>query len=326
MSAIFDQFPAASFGGFKFPFRTYSIKGGVRDHVHEYPHSPGGAPEKLGRKLYELSFDALFFEPAVLSPEQRARYEDDLFGDQVSQLNALRGLFEAQQTAELVVPHLGKIQAYAINWDEKADTKNRSGVEATITFREDQDAEFAFQIVAGPSVTSLQEKISNVNLQRAQIYQQPDFTDSVRQQLRAQFRTEPSIWATFDSIANSILAIQGSAQLYGSLYQSKLVGLTRLCQRLDTEVAEFNNPDFCQFLEALHQLWFTAQQLAQDVEQRQRAFRFYTTVLPMAIGDVSAAIYGSTEFAVDLMRLNALEDPLAIPAGTRIAYYPPPRA
>ena len=53
---LFDNLERASFAGYAFPVSDVEVTGGLRDHVHEYPHSPGGAPEKLGRKLYEFSF------------------------------------------------------------------------------------------------------------------------------------------------------------------------------------------------------------------------------------------------------------------------------
>jgi hypothetical protein len=70
--AIFDSLQAFQFGEFLFPFRSYSIKGGMREHLHEFPHG-GIAPEKLGRKLYEISVTGLFLEPEALLPAQRAR-------------------------------------------------------------------------------------------------------------------------------------------------------------------------------------------------------------------------------------------------------------
>ena len=60
MPAPFDLLKAMSFNGVAFPYKSYRVKGAFRKHIHEFPHIAGGAPEKLGRSLYEVSVSVDF--------------------------------------------------------------------------------------------------------------------------------------------------------------------------------------------------------------------------------------------------------------------------
>jgi len=93
----FDQFQPFSFAKIPFPYETYSVTGGIRKHKHEYPHSDGGAVEKLGRELYEIHVSVNFTAGLVKQP-----YEELL-----NSLAALRSTFEEQTTDALVIPHIG---------------------------------------------------------------------------------------------------------------------------------------------------------------------------------------------------------------------------
>ena len=303
MPEAFDKLQPFSFAGHKFPYKSYSIRGGIRDHVHEYPHSPGGAPEKLGRKLYEIQVNGIFLEEKAMQASQRARYGAQLF---LAQVNGLRALFEDQVTDSLVIPHVGSIKAYAIGWEEKADTRNRSGIEVDMTFREDQEGAFVFEVLQlGP--TTLPERV--------------DTLDDVRARLYAG-RQEPSLFAQINTVANSLLAIKDQNDLYGSLIASKIYSLSALLGRVDTEVDDMNDPDNLELLEAVHALWDAVNQLGNDMQSKSVDLRNFTVPLLMSVTDVSNAIYGNASKATDIMQLNALENPMAIPAGTSVRYYP----
>ena len=49
-----------SFVGIPFRVENVTIRGGIREHVHEYGRLPGGVAELLGRRLYEFEYDAVF--------------------------------------------------------------------------------------------------------------------------------------------------------------------------------------------------------------------------------------------------------------------------
>jgi hypothetical protein len=201
---------------------------------------------------------------------------------------------------------VGSIKAYAIGWEEKADTRNRSGIEVDMTFREDQEGAFVFEVLQlGP--TTLPERV--------------DTLDDVRARLYAG-RTEPGLFAQINTVANSLLAIKDQNALYGSLIASKIYSLSALLGRVDTEVGDMNDPDNLELLEAVHALWDAVNRLGNDMQSKSVDLRSFTVPLLMSVTDVSNAIYGNSSKATDIMQLNALENPMAIPAGTSVRYYP----
>jgi hypothetical protein len=66
MASPFDQLQAASFAGYIFPWSRIRVSCSLRDHVHIYPHAPGGQPEKLGRNLYEFHFTCPFHQNLIV--------------------------------------------------------------------------------------------------------------------------------------------------------------------------------------------------------------------------------------------------------------------
>ena len=139
--SVFDSYPQASFSGITFPVESSRIKGGIRDHIHEYPHSPGGSPEKLGRMLYEFTvqvhFDARFTNYPGLYPQS---------------LNQLTTLFEAQTTADFRLPQMpASVSCYCRAWTREMTNRIRSGERVELVFMEDQSTLYLFQISSAAS-------------------------------------------------------------------------------------------------------------------------------------------------------------------------------
>lgn len=286
-----------SFDGIAFPYQSYSVQGGIRKHIHEYPHNPGGAPEKLGRKLYEIHVTVNFTD-GLIAPQ----YED-LF----SRLAKLRDLFEFQTTAPLLIPHIGTIQACADSWRDTAQARNRSMIAAELVFFEDLASAFLVDtVITSQTVTSA---LADMNSE-ALLAMQRKLNDK-----------HLSLFSQINDLANTVLGILDQVNLYGSLVVSKIDSLTALLQQADTEVNELNDPDFYPLLDALHNLWFANVQLNRDILGKG-ALATYMTPMRMWIGAVAAAVYhGDSSRAAELLQLNAIEDPLDIAAGTAIIYY-----
>jgi hypothetical protein len=49
----------------------------------------------------------------------------------------------------------------------------------------------------------------------------------------------------------------------------------------------------------------------------------YVAPIDTSIGAVSRAIYGDASYASQIMQLNAIPNPLAIPKGAQLRYYDP---
>lgn len=297
--AVFDQLQPASFGGLKFPVREVRISGSLRDHVHEFPHAPGGAPEKLGRGLYRISMTAAFLgKDATLAPAYRKW--NPLWPNT---LRALREYYENGDTQDLHIPTIGTIQAYIKDWGQTMTNSNRSGEVGDFLFVEDQESAFLVNNLLEVRATSLADKADAWNVQIKGVDDSTGLFDAITE------------------AANSVLAIKDQIDLYGALVESKILGLTGLLREADEQVRSLNDPTNYQVLDALHELWDSALKLHKDLQERGAQLRNYVTPMLMPLSKAAAAIYGDSARTSELLQLNALEDPFAVPPGTTLRYY-----
>jgi prophage DNA circulation protein len=283
--------PRAAFSGLEFPVQAVRVIGGLRDHVHEYPHVPGGDPEKLGRKLYVVEFDSVFFNEAKAYPNLWPQ-----------RLKSLRDLFEAEVTAELMIPTIGPIQAYALDWDQEFTTKMLNGERVRIRFREDQESAFLAQRLVSVRVESLATLSGNFEIQADEYGIERPFTDELL------------------AAVNSVLAIQDQAELFGQLLANKIQNVADLCREFDQRISAFNDPTAHPALEALKDLWVAANELARDTTAGDLVFLTYTVPRLMTISQIATAIYGDSSRAVELMQINPIEDAFAVKAGEKLRY------
>lgn len=308
MSA-FDGLPQCSFAGIVVPYESIDVQGGVRDHVHEYPHSDGGDPELLGRKLYTFRITANFHDTF--------RGYVDLWPDK---LNLLLSTLESSTTAALVVPQYGTIQAYATSWTRQISTRVRSGEKVVIEFREDGAQVGLDQIVDEHPL----EVRSHALVLDARVKDAVAAGDSLSalQKDAAITGTDRDVFDSIGALANSIFAIQDTAALNGQLYGTKLLQLASLCERADG-LRSMQTTSSQPVVEALHALWAAAVRLADNVQGKSRAMQRYVTPTRMAMSDVAIALYRDASRTEDLLALNtgSYRDALAIPAGTTLVYY-----
>jgi prophage DNA circulation protein len=290
----FDTLQQASFNGIKFPVDEIEVRGSIRDHVHEYPHSPGGTPEKEGRKLYEIDLVCPFHDTFVKYP---GLYPDGLA--------LLRSNFENETTATLVVPTIGSIKAYAMTWTQRATGKQRSGERVTLKFREDQppDDLDAFILSTSSSVSTLSAQSQRFKLAAADGPQ-----------------PQPSIFDDLQNAVNAVLAIKDTGDRYGNLLEAKLLAVVSLCNDIDN-LQILRNPSTFRIAYAMQDMWKSALESLKDIAGKKRALSVYITRTTVAISDVAKTIYGNAARSMELLQLNPIEDAFAIPANTSIRYY-----
>lgn len=294
--AAFDAFKSLTFQGIKIPFKTYKVKGAYRKHVHEYPHVNGGAPEKLGRSLYEVS---VIYEARTGLISKKYQGTQDPFNS----LGNLRALYEEGVTEDLHIPHIGTIKAFADSWGEESKNTDRSGILTEVNFIEDQES--AFLVLEAVRVKT------------------SDFADAAHKLQDFPGKSGASLWSTINNAIVSVLAIKDQADLYGSLVAAKVDGLASLLGQADATLNEFNDPSNNELLNALHNLWDATLRLKSDILQQDDFLKYYTTPVSMTVGQAAAAIYGDASKGGEIMQLNVLPDPLNIEAGTRLRYYQP---
>ncbi len=289
MMPALDTLPKCAFGSYEFPYKRIAIKGGMRDHVHEFPHADGGRNEKLGRKLYTFNVTACFYDQAV-------GYTKPLWPDT---LNDLRAKFEAQTTDDLRLPNIGTIKAYATTWNSTLDAKMRSGEEVEIEFREDD--EFAPSNIFEVGATDLASAMATVTL------------------LARKLPTTPDLFNALAEAVNSVTAIADQVELIGNKIEARVRKVSQLCAQIDRAVTILNQPVNHRLLDAVHEVWRTANKMHANILKSAAAPVLWTVPRTMTIGQVAQARFGATSRAVDILQLNGLDDPFRILPGTVLA-------
>jgi prophage DNA circulation protein len=291
MPTLFEQLTRAGFAGIEFPYETMRVRGGLRDHVHEYPHQPGGAPEKMGRKAYEFEFTCQFQGTFAQYP-----------GLWPKRLAKLRDLWEAEATDTLVIPTIGKIKAYAFDWEQEATNKILSGERVTVKFREDQESAFLIEQLITVQTNRIKTKGDRFAKEAAKVTPREGLFDSIT-----------------DAV-NSVLSVVDTVQTYGNLVEAKLLNLSALCQEADQRLDALNDVTKWQLLDALHELWASSNELNQNIQRKLGKLVPFKLPFPMSIQDIATQIYGDTERVVELLQLNPIQDPFLIPAGFELRY------
>jgi HPt (histidine-containing phosphotransfer) domain-containing protein len=293
-----DSLQPFSFAGSILPCEDYEVEGGLRDHVHEYSHVDGGDPEKFGRSLYQITATINFQAKLTRYP-----------GLWPNILNALTTMWEQGTTSTLVVPSIGPIQAYALKWNRKWTARVRSGERVTLRFREDATNLPLPITVSQPSPASIATGASALSATLAQA-QGLDTTDT-------------NLFDQLQTLVNSLTAVTDTASLYGNLVAARVQQLISLCQQIDA-LPHMQSPLNWPVMEALHQVWGSSVQYSTDLQSQNLTLSFWTVPTLMTIAAISVRLYGDSSQVPNLLANNtgAFADPLAIPAGTEIAYYP----
>lgn len=295
----FQLLPRAAFSGVEFPVKGYRVRGGIRYHVHEYPHTPAGVVEKLGRKLYQADFDSAFHTTFPAWP-----------GIWPGRLALLRSLFEAETTAELVIPSIGPMRAVCIDWDQSFESRVLTGEEAKFSFLEDQESAFAFNRLFKSGAASITR------------YAEQFDTAAALYEFRNPGSFPKSLIDQVLDLADLALAALDQPGLYSDLVQRRFGALARLCSEFDSRVEAFNDPRAYPVLEAMKGVWSVAlENSGQD--QPALVFGRWTVRLTTPITTIAGDIYGDTSRATELLQLNPIEDAFAVPAGSELRYVLP---
>lgn len=297
-----DGLARTRFGDIYFPGETHTVHGDARVHVHEYPHTPGGAPEKLGRALYHVTIRGNFQDRFVLYP--------DLYPNG---MNALRKDFETQTTRQLVHPTVGVFPAFIKSWTQVKDARLRSGEKVDIEFIEDQQTQFLATAIAKitPKEFVYSQQQLNVEL------------SAVRAQLNMGTHDQ-TIFDALNNGMNAIQAISDTSALYGNRLAIEVQRVANICQQLDN-LASMQDPRAYPVVNAIHAIWAAAVAVQKDIQAKQIQMRQYVVPTTMPLARIATLLFKDASKASDLAALNAavIPDPLNVRAGTVLNYYPP---
>ena len=325
----FQQLDKFSFDGIAFPIKGLEVAGGLRDHVHEYPHSPGGAPEKLGRKLYTIRVTGIF-------DTRVTGYGENLWPGSIGEL---QDRFEEQLTADLHIPPIGTIPAYAVTWTRRATPEVQSGEEMEIEFREDQAQAFLFEGLVNITATTLQTAGEEFDTQFAPLLAGgeisplntiiPNTTVPISRAVTVaggytRLRQADVNWlGQIRSAFTTAITYSEQPERYAGLILAKTEACIQACALGYQRIEILKNPLAWQQARAFKRVWSSAQKLRESVAGRTNRILFYTAETDTNISAVSRAIYGDTSYGGTIMRLNAIQDPFRIPKGSVLRYYDP---
>lgn len=291
----------ASFGEIAFPSTEVSVTGGLRHHIHEYPFSPGGQPEKLGRRLYIVRIEAWFHE---LTGIAAANYPD-LWP---AGLKKLRTMLESGETKDLVVPTIGTIRAFATSWTQKFVAANAlDGEKVSLEFCEDaEDANLSANEAefAAASVVDAADKF-NAALLKA------EFLGAKR---------KPGLFEQLNDAVGSFVALKDQAEMQAGLLSDKLETIKSLATDVASTFDVSGTTAGIGVDTASRNLWNAANEAQSNlVVPAAETLTFIVPILTTVV-DLATTLYGRTDKVADLLRLNAFPDPYRIPAGTTVKY------
>jgi hypothetical protein len=311
-TTAFDTFPKAYFGNgpgtagrIYFPVIASRIEGGLRDHLHKYPHSPGSSPEKLGRESYLFHVTAQF----------DTSYEDVGYpGIYPDQLSALIVAFENGTTGPFRLPQMNvEVDCYARKWTREMSNKVRSGETVEFTMVEDQsDAFVAANLIANFNDVDSAAASMNSNA-------------SVLAYLSSATTPFTNLFTALNEALSQFAALQDTVGLYDQVANATAAQIVNSCQQLDDMLGwNANQPDVtADVMEQLRTVWISALQYQQDQLAQNIVLQTYVVPATMDIATLAGLIYdGDTTRAQDLLSLNDIPDPMQVPAAFIISYYP----
>lgn len=300
MTGIADTFNTASFDGIAFPYAERAIKCSLRHHTHEYPHTPGGDDEPLGRRLYEFDFTCDF--DTGFDPKYPRLYPYTMI--------LLFATFGEQRVAPLVIPGFGTFSARCIDWDARKTARITSGEKVHFKFLEvlDQilvEQDFSTAPLAIPDLmTALRDQVTR--LAAAPLGALP-----------AKARPNVADLAQLESLT-SILA--SSNDITSPLVTARSLAVVTSCQQYDTlPYLQYARSYPC--VDALHTLSLQALKIYKDALRRGRRIDIYVNDMTRSLPEIATKLYGSTDRTSELMRINSIPDALNIPSGTPLRYY-----
>ena len=293
--AVFDQLQKAEFAGVVFPVREVDVTGGIRYHLHEYPHSPSAKIEKLGRKPYEIRMSVPFHANLIGYP--------GLWPDR---LQSLRAVWESQRSEDLVIPTIGTLKCVCVEWPTKAVATIRSGESADLRFIEDTTNEFLFDSLVSPTVDDIAAQLQ-------------DFTIAV------DALNEPAndLFDSIKAITDSIASIKDTITDTSNQVVSKLAQLKALIETADATLQILQHPEqtVADVVNAQRELWDSADRLERDLLSQRAEIVLYTVPRTMSVGEIATALYGDASRGAEILSMNPIDDAFAIKAGTVLRVY-----
>lgn len=301
MTGLADAFPRASFFGVEFPYTDRSIHCSLRHHTHEYPHSPGGDDEDLGRRLYEFGFTCDF--DTAFNEAYPRLYPEALL--------ELVEVFNQGIVGRLVVPGFGTFLARCVDWDLRKMSRITSGEKVNFKFIEIFDNNFVEQDFATTAPLAIPQFMTVLREQVTQLEAAPLGA------LPANARPKLQDLSTLETTTSQLAAATNGD--VGLVTQRARAVLTA-CQQYDA-LTFLRYARAYPAMDALHELFKATLGIYKDALRRGRRIDVFVNDEARSVPQIATKIYGSTKNTIELMRLNTFADALLVPSGTQVRYY-----
>lgn len=293
----------ASFGGVEFDCLATSDAIARAIARHTYPRRDGGDLQDMGAEPRSTRCRIEFWE--------RAPLEGESTGNHLERFAAFYDVCHYGQAFEFVHPITGSYRAMVESFDFDASGDERDAIMVEVTFVEDstQPARFdpgSLQSVdSGSAAVRVNADLVNVELEDAGI------TSSVA-----------------DETADSVDAWEGGP---GISAREVSLRLATINSQIDALIEEYElATDITRFplYRRLQALNYSARRAASLFKQAQPQVIQITVAAPRPLRVLAAETYGAADAEArhaDLMRMNDIDDPSLLPAGT-VLRAPSPRA
>lgn len=300
MSDVFDTWRRLSFGGIEFPYTDIQIKGALRHHLHEYIKRPGGEVETLARRAYQITVRCEMLD-LVLPVRSFKRYVD-LYP---SQLSALISLCEQGLPQDLFLPPLGRaLRCKAIDWTRSISAARRSGESVEFQFLEDSSDQFTTLNLIGAKSASLTPKLAAL-------------------QVEVEALGDPDASSAFDRLldaVNSYIDARDRVTDAAEYQTARIDAAVGRCQEL-SRVDVINTAAGSAANTALVRTWsIILQERNAQFSSSRPLLGYRTPRAGMSVVDVSVELFDTPANAVEILRLNDLDDAMSIPRDTPIRY------
>jgi prophage DNA circulation protein len=296
MANLTQQLVQLSFNGIVFPYTEITREFSLRHHVHEYPHSPGGAPEKLGRKLWDFRIESPFHGDFL--PE---RYR----GLWPTNLARLIALFEQETTGDLILPQVGvPIRAFCTTGKFTLKSSNTSGEAVSLTFLEDSERARSIDSIIKVKSQGL-EKVAQAT--KDEIAYLP---------VKAQ--------NPFDKIMQAVshaLSYKDQFDLYSNLLEAKCLAVIQMIRDIIKTNPSLRDIAGFKLLDLMHEMLVETVKIYKDQQSKGLTTTTYKVEYDTTLSNVSFQLFRTSARAAELMALNAIEDPTLVKRGTTIRYY-----
>lgn len=315
---ILPTFDAAMFGGLTFPYRERTIESSFRAPIHEFPGLHGGTVEKLGRRVWSVKFQAIFDTEVG-----RLRGYDDAnkMALYPNALDAFEDFYAKGLSFPLRVPPRPFFMATITEFSRRLTSNLLSGEEASLTFTEDvlpfaeEDPTLGASLVE-PRLHFMRKTIEAL---QAELVGTPP---PVPQYGELASPSDLDLLGAIVSVVDAAIAAFDAAELAQAFLAAKLEGVAQTIGRIEGKIRLLQNPEAWPITNAIHNLRSSVFSMADALKVTDEV-REHVLTRATDLPGASLQIFGTTERGSDLLDLNEIRDPFAIPAGTKLRYLLP---